>query len=289
MAGRWIIFLPFCLFICLQITTNVPANVPTPTVTLTAPDDVTLGLWFGVSVNVSNSWSGDATVSTSGTAYSTTSRSETYWNVDSGTTSTTVAYAHEFGSRVHDTAISISNGSGSFVVTQYKMQPFTLTVTLSGGAGSGVKSYTKEHVWALVKQTQHTQIPENNNEDTNAIGTWLNNQPRGALPWGATSLMNSWIVCKVNLIDVGTEVKIRDRGPNFPLSPYYPANNNWYNVYWNEGGWAPLAVLMNGLHRASSDPNLRTEINGAGLDLSPGARSALQITENGNILWRFRD
>ncbi len=79
------------------------------------------------------------------------------------------------------------------------------------------------------------------------------------------------------------------------LGAGYPANNDWYNEYWDDdddsydgGGWQPLAKFMQGLIRVGNTSHL--EINGAALDLTENAIESLGFTFNetwsDNVYWR---
>ena len=107
--------------------------------------------------------------------------------------------------------------------------------------------------------------------------------------------MNTYVVLTEDLnSETQVEAKIRDRGPWFPYGTYYPANNDWYNDYWDDAGWKPLAEFMQGLRRAG-DTSPWYPINGAGIDLSEGAIKELR-GQNYNpndwpspqIYWRFK-
>lgn len=85
-------------------------------------------------------------------------------------------------------------------------------------------------------------------------------------------------------------MKVRDRGPWFPYKASYPAGSDWYNEYWDDGGWKPLAGFMQGLIRKGDD-NLYV-INGAALDLTEKAIEDLGFDFNvywsGNVYWRSK-
>ncbi|MFH1235587.1 MAG: hypothetical protein V1685_01455, partial [Parcubacteria group bacterium] len=114
--------------------------------------------------------------------------------------------------------------------------------------------------------------------------------PRAALPYGLPSLFDSWIVLKKTLAGGSVDAMIKSRGPWFPYKTAYPKNNNWYNDYWDDAGWKPLAEFMNGLRRAG-DTNTRRPINGAGLDLTEKAITDLGFSFNkywsGTVYWRL--
>lgn len=266
-------------------------------------NDIVLGNSFTVTVNTGGVWNGVATITKTGTDYTTFTRTEVYCtNVDTGATATTSAYLHHRGIKLPTPAtVTISQGQGSFAVTQYTMEPTTITVTIPGiscaKCGQSFKGsvcFTKEHVWAYVFTTKHdSTVNSESGEHEHEIGAFLNNQPRGALPWGSTYLMESWVVCKTSLSGSGVDVQIRDHGPWYPLgnedSLYYPVQNDYYNEYWGGGGWPPLASCMISLHRSVRRfQSSEYAINGAGLDLSSGAFNALGITDNCNIYWRLK-
>ena len=147
-----------------------------------------------------------------------------------------------------------------------------------------------EDVWAKVKGTYIGDIslgPEEGHE--NDPGYFDNDQARAALPYGATNELNSMLVVKKALSDAGVDTKVRDRGPWFPYKTYYPSGNDWYNEYWDDGGWKPLAEFMNGLRQAErGDP----AINGSGIDLTKNAIESLGFSWNefwsGTVYWRFK-
>ncbi|MHC4646346.1 MAG: hypothetical protein ACYTBJ_12670 [Planctomycetota bacterium] len=91
---------------------------------------------------------------------------------------------------------------------------------------------------------------------------------------------------KKTLSGSAVDAKIRSRGPWSPLTPYYPPNNDWYNEYWDDGDWKPLAEFMQGLRRAGDGQ----VINGAGLDLTQNTIESLGFTWNqywsGTVYWR---
>ena len=69
-----------------------------------------------------------------------------------------------------------------------------------------------------------------------------------------------------------------------------PFGSDWYNEYWDDGGWELLAVFMQGLIRKGDD-NLYV-INGADLDLTEKAIEDLGFDFNvywsGNVYWRLK-
>jgi hypothetical protein len=241
------------------------------TLVLSGPDNVVIAQAFSISVSTGASWNGS------------------YWDA-SHNIQTTPAYRHEFGVKVPET-VAITNGSGSFSATQFTMEAFGIKVTLRDVAGGCYDVYEvdKENVWARVKGTYIGDIslgPEEGHE--NDPGYFDNNKPRAALPYGATNQLNSILLVKKSLADAGVDTKVRDRGPFFPYREYYPKNNDWYNEYWDDGGWKPLAEFMQGLRRVGSG----LIINGSGIDLTKNAIESLGFSWNefwsGTVYWRFK-
>lgn len=88
-----------------------------------------VGDQFTLNVKVTPAWNGNAAISVeAGTAYSFSTGSETYWDAH-GNVQTTSPYNHEFGIKLPEPAsVAITAGNGSFTVTQFTMEPFTIKV-----------------------------------------------------------------------------------------------------------------------------------------------------------------
>ncbi len=302
------VIVPLVLLGCDKAQKTPPvedaAEVKDP-VSLSGPDDVVLGQEFTINVNtVDGNHTGTITI-VSGTAYFPAYRTEKYWDAEDEEY-TTPAYKHEFGIELPDPAqVQITSGAGTFAVTQFTLEPFTIKVSVPGRNDTTVQ-WTDEHVWCLVKSTYLADASRKGDEEghENEPGYWNPNTACGALPYGYPHLLNYWIVGKKALADDEIEIKIRDRGPHFPFEYHevlrpdarYPAQGDdcWscYNDYWGAGeddaGWKPLAEFMNGLLRAGDGTN----INGAGLDLTKKAIQDLGFNWNadwsGNVYWRLK-
>ena|GEM_PF-2256239 len=262
-------------------------------VKLIGPQDIVVGEQFGLTITLSPSVEANATISKiSGTDYNEIGRTEKYWNAD-GDLCTTETYIHQFGIKLPSQTTVKFTGTYTFNVTQFTLEPFTLRVIVDAFGGI-TKDYTasKEHVWAKVKATYFRTTYEDESHDW--PGYFYNNLPRTALSYGTPSLINTNVVLTEDTSsETKIEAKVRDRGPWFPFGRYYPKDTDWYNDYWDDAGWKPLAVFMYGLIRAE-DTNYYV-INGASIDLSEGAIKGLKGKEynpnnwpNPQIYWRFK-
>jgi hypothetical protein len=262
---------------------------------VTGPEHVVLGDEFTLDLVVEAGdaappWNGEATISIpSGTPYSWVGRSEKYWDA-AGNMKDTPIYRHEFGVKLPDPPeCAITDGIGSFKITQFKMESFQIQASLKNVPKCcGTYEIAREHCWARVKAT-YIGPPIGPESEHDWPGYFDNDKPRAALPYGSPSLFNSWIVLKKALTGSELAAKIRDRGPWFPYRTAYPAGNDFYNDYWDDAGWKSLAEFMQGLRRVG-DPVATRKINGAGLDLTEKAITDLgftfSTTWSGTLYWR---
>ena len=276
---------------------------------LTGPADIVLGEQFTIEAQMKPDL-GIGSFETSlidGPEYNSFNRSEKYWD-NQEQEHDTPAYTHHRGLKLPQTYLyDFATRKTYLNFTLYTMQPFTVNLTYFKNEIpntmielSRTKEYGNEHIWAKVISTYFTVDPEYRHENVDWPGYLIPTLSRVALPYGSNNLINQWVVLKEDITNqTEAEAKIRDKGPWFPWRTDYPSGNDYYNEYWADGGWQPLAILMKDLIRTHEtlrdDQGNLVPITDAAIDLTEGAIKALR-GENYDqytswkkpIYWRFK-